>query len=64
MKESGPEAKQRLIEEAALLGMYGMRLCERHYFLHIEGSFECMKRTVEELSLLFADKEELLLLGY
>ena len=46
--ETGPEAKQRLISEIATKGELGLKLCERHYFQHVEGSGACVVRTAEQ----------------
>ena len=46
--ETGVEAKARLILEAATRGEFGLKLCERHYFTHVEGSGQCIYRTAEE----------------
>lgn len=48
--ETGPEAKQRLMLETAAKGELGLKLCERHYFQHIEGSLQCIIRTAEQLN--------------
>jgi len=41
MNETGPEAKKRLMLESAARGDFGLKLCEKHYFAHIEGSPAC-----------------------
>ena len=46
--ETGPEAKKRLILEAATRGDYGLKLCERHYYAHVEGSPACIFRTAQQ----------------
>ena len=46
--ETGVEAKARLIREAAMRGEFGLKLCERHYCAHVEGSGVCIIRTEEE----------------
>jgi len=56
--ETGPEAKQRLILDAAIKGELGLKLCEKHYFAHIEGSPECIIRTAEQLSDVLEELEE------
>ena len=49
MFETGPSAKERLIFEAAIKRELGFKLCERHYYSHVEGSQSCIFRTVEQL---------------
>jgi hypothetical protein len=48
--ETGPEAKARLIRETAMKGELGLKLCERHYYAHVEDSPQCIIRTAEQLS--------------
>ncbi len=47
--ETGIEAKQRLIRDAAIRGDFGLKLCEKHYYAHVEGSGQCIIRTAEQL---------------
>lgn len=56
--ETGPEAKARLIYETAAKGEFGLKLCERHYFAHIEGCNECILRTAEQLSDVLVELDE------
>ena len=46
--ETGPEAKRRLILESASKGEFELKLCERHYFAHVEGCNECVVQTASE----------------
>ena len=48
--ETGPEAKARLLLETATKGELGLKLCERHYFAHIEGSSECVFQTAQQFN--------------
>ena len=44
--ENSIEFKKRLIFEAAAIGEYlDLKLCAKHYYLHIEGSPECAMQT-------------------
>lgn len=56
--ESGPEAKQRLILDAAIRGEFGLRLCQKHYYAHIEGSNECILQTTREYNEFFGIFDE------
>jgi hypothetical protein len=58
MFETGPEAKQRLILDAAAHGLYGLRLCRRHYFAHVEGSGQCILQTAREFNEVFGIFDE------
>ena len=62
--ETGPEMKQRLTFETAAKRELGLKLCAKHYYLHVEGSNECMFQTGTDMHLFFADKETLWLEGY
>lgn len=56
--ETGPEAKQRLMLETATKGELGLKLCERHYFQHLEGSPQCIIRTAEQFNDCLTELEE------
>ena len=56
--ETGPEAKARLIKEAAVRGNFGLKLCERHYFAHVEGNGACIIRTAEQLADVLEELDE------
>ena len=58
MTETGPEAKQRLIFETAVRGEYGLKLCERHYFAHVEGCGECIIQTAGQLAEVMQEIDE------
>lgn len=50
--ETGVEAKARLIKDAATRGEFGMKLCERHYYAHVEGMDELPEKIDQELDTL------------
>lgn len=56
--ETGPEFKRRLIFEAAVRGEFGLKLCERHYFAHVEGSPECIMQSARQFNEFFGIFDE------
>ena len=56
--ETGPEAKARLIYETATKGELELRLCERHYFAHVEGGPACIFRTSQDLGDVLEELEQ------
>jgi hypothetical protein len=56
--ETGPEAKQRAILNSAIRGEFGLKLCAKHYFAHIEGSDECILQTARQVNEFFGIFDE------
>ncbi len=56
--ETGPQAKARLMLETATKGELGFKLCERHYYAHVEGSQECVIQNAREFGEFLNDLPE------